>query len=545
MMLAFNKTIIFNAELKLSLHLNLFFMKTYSVYSLLLCTFFILAGCKKNGGNPPVVNPPSVSGISPASGPVNTSVTISGSNFGTDASKVKVSFNGLAATVQTAANTQITALVPANASTGKVTVEINGQAVDGPVFSVTVTGPVITGINPTSGSQNIAVTITGNNFGTDASKVTVSFNGLAATVQSVTNTQIIALVPVKANTGIVKVTVNAQSVDGPVFNYVLSVNVTTIAGNEFGGFADGVGSAAKFNNPVGIAVDGQGSIYVTDVANQRIRKIIAGGIVSTFAGSAQQGINDGTGSSAQFYDPQGIASDAQGNLVVVDSRSFLIRKITPGAVVSTLAGNIIYGFTDGTGKAAQFHTPTGAALDGQDNVYIADWGNHSIRKITPGGVVTTLAGNGTQGFADGTGSAARFNYPYGITVDGQGNVFVADEQNHSIRKITPAGVVTTLAGNGTIGFVNGNVSVAKFSFPSGVVIDGQGNMYVADRGNHSIRKITPAGIVSTVAGTTQGFADGDAGTARFNQPYGLALDAQGNIYVADYLNFRIRKITLE
>ena len=143
MMMVFNKTIIFNDKLKLSLHLNLFFMKTYSVYSLLLFTFFILAGCKKNGGNPPVVNPPSVSGISPASGPVNTSVTISGSNFGTDASKVKVSFNGLAATVQTAANTQITALVPANASTGKVTVEINGQAVDGPVFSVT--GPVITG----------------------------------------------------------------------------------------------------------------------------------------------------------------------------------------------------------------------------------------------------------------------------------------------------------------------------------------------------------------------------------------------------------------
>jgi uncharacterized protein (TIGR03437 family) len=520
-------------------------MKTYSVYCLLLCAFFILAGCKKNEGNPPVVTPPSVSGISPTSGPVNASVTISGSNFGTDISKVKVSFNGLAATVQTVANTQIVAPVPANATTGKVTVTVNGSPVDGPVFTVTSTAPLISGINPTSGSQNTAVTITGNNFGTDISKVSVSFNGVAATVQTITNTQIVALVPSKANTGIVKVTVNAQSVDGPVFNYMLSVNVTTIAGNEFAGFADGTGSDAKFNNPVGIAVDGQGNLYVTDETNQRIRKIITGGIVSTFAGSAQQGFNDGTGSLAQFYNPQGIASDAQGNLVVVDSRSFLIRKITPGAVVSTLAGNIVYGFTDGTGKAAQFHTPTGAALDGQGNVYIADWGNHSIRKITPGGVVTTLAGNGTHGFADGTGSAARFNYPYGITVDGQGNVFVADEQNHSIRKITSAGVVTTLAGNGTIGFVDGNVSAAKFSFPSGLAIDGQGNIYVADRGNHSIRKITPAGIVSTVAGTTQGFADGDAATAKFNQPYGLALDAQGNIYVADYLNFRIRKITMQ
>ena len=175
-------------------------------------------------------------------------------------------------------------------------------------------------------------------------------------------------------------------------------------------------------------------------------------------------------------------------------------------------------------------------------------GNHSIRKITPGGVVTTLAGNGTPGFTDGTGGAARFNYPFGLAVDGQGNVFVADEQNHSIRKITPAGVVNTVCGNGTYGFVDGNVSVAKFSFPKSLVIDSQGNIYVADAGNNRIRMITTAGKVSTLAGITNtggSFADGDATIAKFYQPYALALDAQGNIYVADYLNFRIRKITLE
>jgi sugar lactone lactonase YvrE len=519
-------------------------MKMYPVYSLLLCIFIMLTACNKNSGDVPATAP-AVSGINPTNGPINTAVTISGSNFGTDPGKVKSFFNGMAATVQSVSNTQVIALVPVNATTGKVSVAINGQTADGPVFSVTITMPSVTSISPTSGSKNTAVTITGANFGTDAATVTVLFNGVAATVQSITNTQIVASAPAGATTGIVKVTANGQAADGPIFTYVSGVTVTTIAGNEFAGFADGTGSAAKFNNPVGIAVDGQGIVYVTDELNQRVRKITTGGIVTTFAGSAQQGINDGTGSAAQFYNPQGIASDAQGNLVVVDSRSFLIRKVTPGAVVTTLAGNIVLGFTDGTGSAAQFRTPTGAALDAQGNVYVADWSNHAIRKITPGGVVTTLAGNGTPGFADGTGGAARFNYPYGLTVDGQGNVFVADEQNHSIRKITPAGVVTTVAGNGTIGFVNGNASNARFSFPSGLAIDGQGNMYVADRGNHSIRKITPAGVVSTLAGTTQGFADGDAGTAKFNQPYGLALDVQGNIFVADYLNFRIRKITLE
>jgi sugar lactone lactonase YvrE len=507
----------------------------------------MLTACKKSQEDIPTTLP-AISAIHPGNGPVSTPVTISGSNFGVDAGKVKAFFNGITATVQSVTNTEVIALVPDNATTGKVSVAVNGQNVDGPVFTVTIatpSKPSITGINPASGSKNTLVTITGTNFGTDASQVTVQFNGLAATVQSVSNTAVVALAPVNGSTGTVKITVKGQAADGPIFTYVTGVLVTTVAGGDLAGFADGTGSAAQFNKPVGIAADGQGNLFVTDEVNQRIRKITTVGVVTTFAGSAQQGINDGTGSAAQFYDPQGIASDAQGNLVVVDSRSFLIREITPGAVVTTLAGNIAVGFTDGTGNSAQFHTPTGAALDLQGNVYIADWGNHAIRKITPAGVVTTLAGNGTPGFADGTGGAARFNYPYGLTVDAQGNVFIADEQNHSIRKITATGVVTTFAGNGSIGSADGNASAARFSFPSGLALDAQGNMYVADRGNHRIRKITPAGIVSTVAGTVQGYSDGDANTAKFNQPYGLTLDAQGNIYVADYLNFRIRKITFQ
>ena len=209
-------------------------IRVYTVCGLLLCIGFIFYGCKKSSGgnNPPLVVTPSVSGINPASGPVNTSVTISGSNFGTDISKVAVSFNGTSAAVQTVTATAITALVPAAAISGNVTVTVNGQAATGPVFTVTVPAPSITAISPTTGPQNTPVTITGTNFGTDISKVTVSFNGLAATVQSVANTQIVALVPPKANTGKVQVTVNAQVIDGPIFTYTLSVIVTTLAGSD-------------------------------------------------------------------------------------------------------------------------------------------------------------------------------------------------------------------------------------------------------------------------------------------------------------------------
>lgn len=524
-------------------------MKTKLISISVIIFLFCVAGCKKNNPTPtPGVTPPTISGINPTSGPENTVVTITGNNFGTDAAKVKVFFNSVAATVQTVVNTQILAMVPSGAGTGKVKVQVDSQSADGPVFTYTAPALSIASISPTSGPKNSSVTITGNNFGTDTSLIKVFFNGVIATVQSVTNTQIIATVPPRAGTGNVKVQLNALSLDGPIFNYVLSATVTTIAGNVANpGFADGPGSTARFAQPVGVAVDGQGNVFVTDDANQRIRKIAPGGVVSTFAGSAQQGLNDGTGSAAQFYNPTGIASDALGNLVVADSRSYLIRQITPQAVVTTLAGNIVLGFMDGTGSNAHFNNPEGVAMDGSGNIYVVDYNNHSIRKITPGGVVTTLAGNGTPGYVDGTGSAARFRHPFGLTVDGQGNVYVADEENFRIRKITAAGVVSTIAGDGTFGYLDGDASTAKFGNLSDLKIDAQGNIFIADRGNHCIRKMTPTGTVSTVAGipTHPGFIDGGSDVARFYQPYGIALDTQGNIYVADYLNFSIRKITME
>ena len=200
------------------------------------------------------------------------------------------------------------------------------------------------------------------------------------------------------------------------------------------------------------------------------------------------------------------------------------------------------GFADGTGTAAQFNGPFGVAVDVDGNVYVADTYNYRIRKITPAGVVTTLAGNTNYGYADGAGAGALFYLPKGVAVDPAGNVYVADENNQRIRKITPTGTVTTLAGS-TGGSTDGDVSVAQFSTPGGIAIDADGNLYIGDTGNHRIRKITPAGVVSTLAGSTQGITDADGSAARFNKPTGVVVDGDGNIYVADDDNERIRKVT--
>ena len=282
--------------------------------------------------------------------------------------------------------------------------------------------------------------------------------------------------------------------------------VTTLAGST-GGFADGTGAAAKFYYPYGVATDAAGNVYVADTFNNKIRKITQSGEVSTFAGSTY-GFADGIGAAAQFIHPYGVATDNAGNLYVADSGNSKIRKITPAGVVSTLAGSTP-GSVDGVGTIAQFNSPTGVATDAAGNVYVADLNNNKIRKITPAGVVTTLAGSGIYGFANGTGMVAQFNYPLGVATDAAGNVYVADSNNNKIRKITPMGVVSTLAGSSLGGFADGTGALAMFKGPIGVATDAAGNVYVGDQLNNRIRKITPAGVVSTLAGRIQqGFADG-------------------------------------
>ncbi|MDD2698083.1 MAG: putative Ig domain-containing protein [Arcobacteraceae bacterium] len=325
------------------------------------------------------------------------------------------------------------------------------------------------------------------------------------------------------------------------------VTVSTIAGSGIGTFADDTGTSASFKLPNGVAIDSSGNIFVADSSNNRIRKITPHGVVTTVAGSASGtfgGFADGNETSARFKKPSGIAIDSNGNIFVADTTNNRIRKITPDGVVSTFAGSGTATFADGTGTSASFKNPNGVAIDSSGNIFVADYGNNKIRKITPQGVVTTVAGSGTATFADGTGTTASFKNPNGVAIDSSGNIFVADTGNNKIRKITPDGVVSTFAGSGTATFADGTGTTASFKNPNGVAIDSSGNIFVADTGNNKIRKITPDGVVSTFAGSgTATFADGTGTSASFSSPNGVAIDSSGNIFVADSSNNKIRKIT--
>lgn len=325
--------------------------------------------------------------------------------------------------------------------------------------------------------------------------------------------------------------------------------VSTLAGTGGAfGSTNATGSSARFNNPQGVAVDSSGNVFVTDTGNVLIRKITSLGVVTTFAGTASStGSTDGTGAAARFNSLAGITIDTSGNLYIGDYGNRIVRKVTSAAVVTTLAGTAgLTGGVDGTGSAALFYLPAGVAVSSSGDVYVVDQGNSNIRKITSSGVVTTFAGSYTAGNSDGIGVAARFSLPSSMAMDSSKNLYVSDTGNNTIRKITPSGVVTTLAGlAGSSGNANGTGSVARFNNPRGLVIDSLGNLFVSDYGNHTIRKITLSGDVTTFAGTagSSGTTDGTGAAARFNYPLGLAIDSSDNLYVADSGTFIMRKVT--
>jgi sugar lactone lactonase YvrE len=258
-----------------------------------------------------------------------------------------------------------------------------------------------------------------------------------------------------------------------------------------------VSSNSSIKDPIGLAVGRDGAVYVADADDNTVLKVASDG------GVAPLGKPAAGSSAASFSTPTSVAVDATGDAFVTNNGDNTILKITPGGAASVFAGKAgASGGQDGAGDVARFATPRGIAIDQAGNLYVADEGNSNIRKITPAGVVSTLAGStGQSGNADGTGPAARFAVPRALTVDAAGNVYVADTDNNTIRKITPAGVVTTLAGRaGETGATNGTGGAARFSEPRGIAVDTAGNIYVADSGNQAIRQITPDGVVTTVAG---------------------------------------------
>lgn len=311
------------------------------------------------------------------------------------------------------------------------------------------------------------------------------------------------------------------------------INAANVTGND---------PVSRLNYPYGVVVDAFGNLYVADSGNNQIKKITPAGVVSVFAGSGTIGAADGPGTDAAFARPWGLAIDVQNNIYVADAGNNKIRKITPAGMVNTIAGSGARGSKDGIGPGVAFNNPTGVALDAAGNIYVVDSDNNKIRKVTPDGSVSTFAGNGQFSSADGKGTDAGFYNPHGITIDPNGYLFITDGNNR-IRKISPDADVITFAGYNS-GNQDGTGMGASLYFPIGITIDALGNLYIAETGNNQIRMITPSGVVTTVAGNGSiGSVDDVGKNATFNAPIGIAIGPNGNLYVTDAPDNKIRKIT--
>ncbi len=531
--------------------------------------------------------------ISPLTGNVGTTVTLTG-GFGSNFANATVTFNGITAKVSSATQGKLVVTVPAGASTGTVVVTINGQTIPGPVFTF-VPPPTITAISSSSGPAGFPLTLTGANFSSVPTENTVSFNGTVGKVVSASGTQLVVDVPGGGTSGKITLTVNGQSVTGPVFTYqslgVKSVTpadfippaTVTVTGTGFSSVA--AQNTVLFNGTavtVTSASDTQLVVSVPQTVTSgmisvQVGSLIASGLafstagVVTFAGGAY-GLANGVGTQAQFMAPAGVAIDGSGNVFVADMEANNIRKIAPDGTVTNFAGdpNGNAGYTDAQGAGAQFNAPNDLIFDKNGNLYVADQNNAIIRKIAPDGTVTTFAPipNGDQPWgvaidkmaniyaSDWSGNTGFDNdYEFnpagmlvntlamndgarltGITVDGQGNVYTIDKRGIGIFRNTAL-------------FFNDN-NLLSSNANRGLCLDNSGNLIVEDGGNNLIELLNPQTMVFSVitggggnGSTSSGYMDGTLGVALFNNPIGAKVDAKGNIYVADQGNYAIRKIS--
>lgn len=336
------------------------------------------------------------------------------------------------------------------------------------------------------------------------------------------------------------------------------VVVTTYAGDGTAGLINGDTSNCKFRAPDGMCVDKFGNLFIADGDNDCIRKITPAGMVTTYAGTGVAGYADGPDSLAQFNSPFDVCVDDAGNLYVSDFENQYIRKISGNGTVTTVAGNGIAGYVDGPAAIAEFNYPRGIVVDASGNLYVSDSWNHRVRKIDVSGEVSTYAGGGNifgvqsvSEFKDGSDTTARFYTPCGMSIDDAGNLYVADAYNHRVRKIDPSRVVTTVAGSGLSGstgggYLDGDISVARFNTLTELHFTSNGAIYVSDTYNNRVRLIEN-GQVSTVAGSSvAGYVDGLDTLTKFNHPRGIILDSTGtHLYICDGNNRRIRKATLD
>jgi sugar lactone lactonase YvrE len=498
---------------------------------------------------------PHLTGLLPANGGPGIQVTLSGDHFGTSSGDVlQVSFNGAIATDVTRIDDHtLKASVPHGASLGDVVVSVGGVTSNAMPFAVLKSlllapprGQFLVGE-----SQSYTVTAKDSSDGAVlAPAVTWGVDGPALTVDS--TGKVNALAPGQAT-----LTVTSGSLSFATRLTVLAsyATVSTFAGDASTGLVDGPVDKARFHNPSALVLDAAGNFFLADQGNNAVRKIDmrdpAQPIVSTIAGGTGSGYQDGPGASALFNAPTGLVIASDGSLFVSDANNQRIRQITltdpTHPIVTTYAGEGHAGTLDGAALTAQFNIPNGLAIDAAGTLYVADTANQRIRKIDRTDpahpVVTTLCGSGIRGFADGKGSNAIFSNPGSLALDARGNLYVGDTNNNRVRMITPDGTTSTFAGNGQPGWADDIGPKARFNDPNGLWFDPAGNLFVADQGQDRVRKITQDGTVSTVAGSGEhGYVDGKAPDARFITPSYVLGDGHGTIYVVEYFGNRIRKI---
>ncbi len=356
-----------------------------------------------------------------------------------------------------------------------------------------------------------------------------------------------------------------RTITKPLFIFLLNLplalfsqNINTIAGDHSQGFAgdNGQATAAELNNPTEVAVDATGNIYITDFANDRIRKINTGGIIFTVAGTGKSGYtgDNGQATNAELNNPAGIAVDTKGNLYIADASNNVVRMVNPAGVISTFAGTGAAGFSgDGTAAtSAKLSNPNSVAVDGSGNVYISDAGNDRIRMVSSTGKINTVAGNGTFAYG-GDGVAATstsINYPYSVAVDAKGNFYIADYVNNRVRIVSSTGIINTIAGNGSPGYTGDDsaATLAEINYPIAVSVDqDSGKVYITDGADNVIRYIDINGKIHTCAGNKNAGYTGNGGpatSAEMNYPYGTAVDVFGNLYIADEDNNVVREVLL-